>query len=147
MKEKMKKICLECGKSFETFRPEAKYCCDRCRDRSYYKIRKARKPKTEKPKKICIGCGKLFTPTINAQKFCSKKCRDEQYNQSIRTIKKPIPIIPEKVFSYKDRQNRFNEMAAIQQKTGVSYGLQVALKPEQLKSLIEYYKIKYQVIK
>lgn len=141
--KKIKKFCLECGKEFECYRPEAMFCSSRCRDRNYYI--KNKKPKAKK-EKICIGCGKPFIPNVGARKFCTAECRKEYYKKAITPIylknrkdrDKQKKRDEERVISYKSRREKFARMAEVQQKTGVSYGLQVALKPEQLKTLIQY---------
>jgi hypothetical protein len=58
-------ICLECGKSFERLRREAKFCSRQCFSKNRIIFM------------ICLNCGVTFKPKVmkrNTAKFCSRRC-------------------------------------------------------------------------
>lgn len=78
-----KRVCVICGKEFETDYPNQKACSEECKNKRlrsyslkmYYKNRKL-KPATKK----CVICGKTFQATHGNQKICSPKCARENAN-------------------------------------------------------------------
>ena len=93
---KMKKICPQCGKEFETNNKKKKYCCDRCR----INHRKDVKQKIKKKKCVCLNCGKEIVVQNNYKKlpsFCSKKCYDEYsltHNEIATCVVCGAPFVP-----------------------------------------------------
>jgi len=82
------RICLCCGKKFETGKPNKRYCKNKCN-----KIHKAAiyseklKERREKTPTFCKNCGKEFTPNSRLKEiYCSKTCCDIYLNkkQSLR---------------------------------------------------------------
>ena len=64
-----KKICIYCGISFQTNRPESLYCSNKCSCNFRYN-----KNKRTKKLKNCLQCGKEFK-TTTSKKYCSEECR------------------------------------------------------------------------
>ena len=63
------RICLECGKSFETeISRDKKYCSEKC-------YQKWRADKKKLFKKICPICNKSFETYSENKKYCSKECQ------------------------------------------------------------------------
>jgi len=56
------KVCLNCGKKFETYLVSPWYCSKECRFE--YKH----------PMKKCVTCGRLYRAFSKMQKYCSPKC-------------------------------------------------------------------------
>ena len=59
--------CEHCGKVYQTYRPENRYCSIVCRDT-------ANRTLLDRP---CEVCGEIFRPRTAARRFCSTKCRAE----------------------------------------------------------------------
>jgi hypothetical protein len=76
-KPRLKHICFQCGKEFETTQYEQKrglglYCCIKC----------AQNAKRKRTARVCLTCGIVFGATPYRikngwDKFCSQKCRLE----------------------------------------------------------------------
>lgn len=66
----MVKICKRCGKLFDAFRSNQKYCGERCRRAA----RDTRAVQNFETLKKCEHCGKFFEPFRSNQKYCSSKC-------------------------------------------------------------------------
>ena len=119
-----KRKCLMCGKEFLRECNSRKYCSEECK-RKYYKSIK-------NPEKnlVCEYCRKAFTSPCE-RKYCSFECcvlanpAKEKISKTSSEIKQ-IPI------TNKKKNKPFvslNEMAVLQNKTGISYG-QLAHKME-----------------
>lgn len=67
----MEKICLYCGKKFETDRKIKKFCCTKCQVNYNNQIIKE---KRANEKKYCRYCRKEFSQKWNEQ-YCSENCR------------------------------------------------------------------------
>ena len=65
----MTKVCVVCGKSFESGWSSAKYCSKLCRDRHY-------RPLVPLHDNICVFCGKPFKTKIKTARCCSFTCCD-----------------------------------------------------------------------
>lgn len=84
--KKETKICLNCGREFETHRATQKYCSGKCGEA--FRSRNApKKPKKELSPKKCAYCGKEFIPNEHSQIYCSSKCRQRRmnHNKALRT--------------------------------------------------------------
>ena len=83
---KHKKVCLNCGKEFETGRSFQKFCSARCYSR--WKGRLLTDAKPIGSKKVCLNCGKEFIKKHPHQKYCSAKCRKHiDYIKAVSTGK------------------------------------------------------------
>ena len=85
--KKYEKVCVICGKPFETSQPRAKCCSGACRyEYKRIKERERKKQLPKQPKEIeiaaCEWCGQEFERKSNRQVFCSKKCY-EQYHSKV----------------------------------------------------------------
>lgn len=63
------KVCVVCGKVFETRRPNAKCCSEKCAHRW-------RHPLVPQLDKVCVFCGKPFKTHNSTARCCSKLCAD-----------------------------------------------------------------------
>ena len=83
-----KRICVICGKEFETIYPFKKCCSDKCslenkrrRSKDYFYKNISAKPKLEPKVKaeteICRNCGKKFKPERGTAQFCCRACYNE----------------------------------------------------------------------
>lgn len=87
-----KKVCVICGKSFETRYVITKTCSEKC---SYERRKKRGKERYAKGPdeliKTCIICGATFLPVSNNTKTCSPKCRkinnDNTYQRYLKKRK------------------------------------------------------------
>lgn len=90
----IERICVECGKSFVTCRPQQIFCSKPC----YSKNRKIKKELKERE---CDYCGKSFRTSRSRQRFCSKEC-SRLYNLKPQ-IKKICPICSKEFKTAKSR--------------------------------------------
>ena len=98
----MKKICITCGKEFETNKNAQKSCSEVCRKirRKYTDKRKIGKYKVDK---ICPVCNKNFKGN-KTQIACSIKCASEQ--RKTKLIKKCLRCGKEFKEEYKGKKQR-----------------------------------------
>lgn len=68
-KKLYKKVCLECGASFESSYPITKYCSPECA------AKHSPKPQIKSVEKKCPTCGTTFETVHSRKKFCSPFCR------------------------------------------------------------------------
>lgn len=72
------KICPTCGKKFETFFNQKKFCSAKCRNKWNNTKQNAKRTVTQITKqtaqRICPQCGKEFELTKSNKKFCSELC-------------------------------------------------------------------------
>ena len=79
-KQAKQKTCPMCGKKFETFYGQRKFCSAKCRNKwnnikSNAKRFRSRCSKVKQyAKRICLQCGKEFELTKTNKKFCSRLC-------------------------------------------------------------------------
>jgi predicted nucleic acid-binding Zn ribbon protein len=66
----VKKICEQCGESFEAKRSTARFCQTKCR------VAFNRAAKKIVVKKICIVCGNEFIQKHGNQEYCSDECSE-----------------------------------------------------------------------
>ena len=68
-KEKVfhKEKCIKCGKEFETYLYNKKFCSSDCRNKYHYDPVRAEKK--------CSYCGRMFLTAKKKQLFCSDLCR------------------------------------------------------------------------
>ena len=69
------RICEQCGKTFMSGIPNAKFCHPNCRAKFY--IRQA--AESRRRDCICANCGKVFSTTRMDVKYCSDDCRVEAH--------------------------------------------------------------------
>ena len=68
-------VCVQCGKTFESYRGSTMYCSAACRQ-SAYRQRKPQKPSTDDPYLlICAICNVEFLAQRADAQFCSPTCR------------------------------------------------------------------------
>ena len=75
--------CINCGKTFTTYRNAQKYCSIDCR-----KQYSAKSSKGDIKELTCAHCGETFV-TLQKRKYCTKYCRRQSYNMA---KKKPTPV-------------------------------------------------------
>lgn len=89
--------CADCGETFESARPDARFCSGACRVRSarrdpakaarHRELQAARRARTYVPvryQRTCRICGTTFETKVPAAQVCSKKCR----NRTFRHLRK-----------------------------------------------------------
>ncbi len=90
----VQKICLYCGKTFDTNLKYKKYCNSECTIKAGHQIGRTRRTQEERnsrPQITCVICGKLFTTSRKRFRYCSDECRDQGYqlvDQSCREKQK-----------------------------------------------------------
>lgn len=84
--------CVVCGKEFQTFKPNQKYCCQACKSKvAYYKDKEkkeaaghkkmGRNPHFGMHRKTCDFCGHEFVALSAKGRYCSQECRDKVHLQ------------------------------------------------------------------
>ncbi|SNW62510.1 Probable Zinc-ribbon domain-containing protein [Orpheovirus IHUMI-LCC2] len=81
-----KKLCVGCGKSFNTKYDWSTYCEESCRLSHSKKYNKTSNEENNKP---CIGCGKIFYSKYHPNTFCTEQCKvNNRLKVFIKTCKK-----------------------------------------------------------
>lgn len=114
----MTRNCEECGKEFEAKVAAQRYCCQKCRDIRYARIRGTGVEKTL----TCEWCGKQFQ-SARKKKYCSKQCRSS-FNSSIPDY---IDVVPKRKKTKSKKENSLAKINALAKQAGLSYGQYVAL--------------------
>ena len=71
-------VCQCCGQSFQSIKPQAKYCNPACRERFYRQQRQAASESSRR-ECLCANCGAAFTTARKDAKYCSDRCRAEAH--------------------------------------------------------------------
>ena len=84
--------CVVCGKEFQTYRQDRRYCSDACRKKATRAKKKEREKAEPQPApklrshprfgmhpKICAFCGKEFVALSAKGKYCSLECNNKAY--------------------------------------------------------------------
>lgn len=111
----MKRICEECGQEFEPKAACQKYCCQKCRDINYAKLRQQEKTL------ICEWCEREFK-SLRKKRFCSTQCR----NSSNAKIPEYIEV-PKPKKTKPQKKKTLAEVTRLATEAGLSYGQYVAL--------------------
>ena len=136
----MRKICIVCGREYETNFPQSKCCSDMCRDehKRRYALDYVNKHKPEAHEKkhytleprLCVVCGKEYTPKAGNQKYCSDKCSYEhrkpktlEYERE-RYRRKQLEAAAEKADYVEKNSQRthLDDVAADAKAAGTTYG-------------------------
>ncbi len=80
----IRRLCVKCGRFFQTENQAKDFCSGRCRERS------RKPPPTEKD---CVFCGAKFSARHKRQKYCSSKCGSKA-NQRPPVFEAALPGIP-----------------------------------------------------
>ena len=75
----MERVCVVCGKEFESIGKNRKYCSPECTKKGKNAVRQLRRlAKRKTPlKRNCDYCGVEFKPINCVQRFCSVSCREK----------------------------------------------------------------------
>lgn len=97
------KICPVCGKNFEAYSGNQKYCSAQCRQKA------GKKPQPNPPRTvICAWCGKSFETHVPSKIYCSEACAGKAWRKRQKDAKPPMRktcVICGKAFeTYKSRQ-------------------------------------------
>lgn len=96
----MKKICINCGKEYETKSKKSKYCSERCKGEFRYNNKKIHLH-------TCKNCGKEFLNNRLDVEFCSKSCATKYQRNHGITIYKIADVIS------KNNQISVHELSSI----------------------------------
>lgn len=100
------KVCLRCGKEYQPFNSNQKYCSD-CRPIVYKENQERyRHNGGSRPLKVCLNCGKEFFPLKGAQKWC-EECQPVMKHVSQITLARAW----REAHAPKDRENRRRDSA------------------------------------
>ena len=87
------KVCVICGRKFETTKSAAKYCSSLCAcEARRRKSLEYAKRVSHEPRK-CTECGGEFIPKSVAGKFCSKECKKIHTSKRMKQGFKPIKCV------------------------------------------------------
>ena len=111
----MTKTCVICGKTFQSYRPNAMTCSYECRKEMIKRNHAEKVKRLEYTfKKVCPTCGKEFMARTSAQLYCSDECR---MKGALLKRNAPKP---------KKTMDRLKEIALEATKSGMTYGEYVA---------------------
>lgn len=99
-----KRICEECGKTFETDDILQFYCSETCEHKKNTK---------NIFEKTCVVCGKVFTAKAHNRRFCSEDCKSKHRLEVERAR------VGQKVTRYNIELSNMNKVAV---ESGMSYG-------------------------
>ena len=73
------KNCQECNETIVTINQHAKFCCKKCKDKHYYRIRE--RVQTPILIKKCKVCDESFETNIPNKIYCAEECSKENYRE------------------------------------------------------------------
>lgn len=76
---KIKHTCKYCGKEYENYFKDSKFCSKECYKKYRYKNAKLKNH-------ICPNCGRVFDARNSDTVYCSKKCSSEAYRNRIMCV-------------------------------------------------------------
>lgn len=83
------KTCQQCGKTFDAFKRNQKYCSRRCGGDAWiarHLVPATRKRMAARAGRVCQSCGATFDARRDSQVCCSKRCRERVRHGRTRTL-------------------------------------------------------------
>lgn len=119
----MKKICVICGKEFESGATARKTCSLECGSALEQKTNAARKKKSRYKYRVCLNCKIQFLKKDGEDRFCSPECERIYYSRKNRKRRTTSHMYEGLLGQpYDDVNPKLTEDSLAASKLGMSYG-------------------------